>query len=222
MNETKPLEEKALTVIEQAKTLPDIWTAQDFDKAGHFALLINDQIKGILSYFKPQKQNLDQAKDVILAEEKRLLKPLKEMLAYLHPRISCYLREERRKKAEAEEKARADARKQAEEELLARAKKAEDAGNQEAARAIIEEPVVLKAVKRVAEIPKVSGISTIEVWGARITDFPSLVKAVASGQAPMNCLLPNDIFLRAEAKATKGASPIPGVKFFSTDSIRKS
>lgn len=221
MNEPE-LTNKSLTVAERALALPAIQTPEDYSLAGNLTLAINDARKEVQAFFKPQKQNLDQAKKVILDKEKEMLAPLDNALGHVEPLIASYLREQRRIKAEAEAKAQEEARKRAEEELLARAKKAEDAGNQEAARAIIEEPVVLKAVERVAEIPKVRGITTMEVWKARVTDFPALVKAVASGSAPMECLIPSDIFLGREAKATKGVSPYPGVQFYSEDSIRKS
>jgi hypothetical protein len=211
----------SLTVVDRALSLPTIQTPEDYILAGNLTLAINDFRKEIVAHFKKKKADVDVVKKSILDEERVALAPLDNALSHVEPLIASYLREERRKKAEAEAKAQEEARKRAEEELLARAKKAEDAGNQEAARAILEEPVVLKAVGRVAPIPSVRGIATVEVWKFRVTDFPALVKAVASGDAPMECLTADTVFLTKEAKACKGASPYPGVQFYSEDSVRK-
>jgi hypothetical protein len=215
------LETKALTVVERALAFPEIKTPQDFDMAGNLTLALNDARKEVVAFFKPQKYNLDQAKKTILDKEKEMLAPLEKALSFLEPKVAQYLREQRRIREEAQEKAREDARKKAEEELLARATKAESEGHAEVAQAILEEPVVVKSVERVAEVPKVRGIATMEVWKARVTSLPLLIKAVCEDKAPIGCLTADMVFLGKEAKATKGASPWPGVEFFSEDSVRK-
>ena len=214
-------QEKALTVVDEAMTLPAIITPEDFAKAGHLTLLLNDEIKRIKTYFKKQKVNIDAAKKVILDQEREALGPWETAVSRLDPMTATYLREQERLKEEAEERNRAEARRKAEEEILARATKAEAEGQKEVAQAILEEPVVAKRVERVAPIPKVVGIAVITNWKCRVTSLPLLIKAVCEDKAPIGCLTADMVFLTKEAKATKGASPWPGVDFYSEDSVRK-
>lgn len=59
---------------------------------------------------------------------------------------------------------------------------------------------------------KVSGISGRVNYVAEVLDFAALVKAVAAGTAPIECLQANDSFLGAQARAFKKAGPLyPGV-----------
>lgn len=67
-------------------------------------------------------------------------------------------------------------------------------------------------------VPNVSGFSKRTNWSAQVTDFPALVKAVAEGKAPMECLLPNDTVLNSLARAAKSSLDLPGVKSTSTQS----
>jgi hypothetical protein len=215
------LQTKSLTVVDEAMGLPAIITQEDFAKAGHLTHLINDEIKRIETYFKKQKVNLDQAKKVVMDQEKEALGPWKTAASHLDPLVASYLREQERLKEEAEERNRAEARKKAEEEILARATKAEAEGQKEVARAILEEPVVAKRVERVAPIPKVAGIAVITNWKCRVVSLPLLIKAVCEDKAPIGCLMADMVFLGKEAKQTKGESPWPGVEFYSEDSVRK-
>lgn len=58
------------------------------------------------------------------------------------------------------------------------------------------------------------GTSTTTRWHAEVTDFPALVLAVAMGEQPIALLQVNQQALDALARATKGESTIPGVKFW--------
>jgi hypothetical protein len=58
----------------------------------------------------------------------------------------------------------------------------------------------------------VSGISGRVNYTASVTDLMELVKSVAAGTAPIQCLMADEKFLGAQARAFKTAGPLfPGV-----------
>lgn len=61
-------------------------------------------------------------------------------------------------------------------------------------------------------LPKSPGISGRKQWSAEVTDEAALFMAVASGKAPRECLMVNQVFLNSLAKAAKTTLNIPGVK----------
>jgi hypothetical protein len=61
--------------------------------------------------------------------------------------------------------------------------------------------------------PKVDGLSGRTTYTAEVTDLAALVRAVAAGEAPLECLRPDDKFLGAQARAFKKTGLIyPGVQ----------
>lgn len=105
-----------------------------------------------------------------------------------------YKQAQERKAREEREKAAAEARRIAEE---AKAK------NPEA-----PPPVVIAAPVVAKEAPKVSGVSTREVWKFRVTD-PAAV--------PREYLVVDEQKLGAMARSTKGTVTVPGVEFYSEE-----
>jgi hypothetical protein len=60
---------------------------------------------------------------------------------------------------------------------------------------------------------KVDGVSSRTTYAAVVTDLMALVRAVAAGQAPIECLQPDEKFLGAQARAFKKSGFIfPGVQ----------
>lgn len=144
-------------------------------------------------------------------------------------RLDAIAAEERRKKEEAarkaEEAARAKAdemRKQAEiaaaegdtkaaEKLQARAESTEAKG-QDKAEDLRATADMTAAPVVVAAAPAVKGVSKRKTYSANVVDLMALVKAVAAGQQPIECLQANQTFLNQQAKAFKENLNIPGVE----------
>jgi hypothetical protein len=104
--------------------------------------------------------------------------------------------------AEAAARAQAEARQQAE---AAQAAAAEAQATAQTAE-VISMPIAATAVS------KVSGVSGRVNYAAQVDDFMALVRAVAEGKAPAECLCANEKFLGAQARAFKKAGPLfPGV-----------
>lgn len=112
-------------------------------------------------------------------------------------------------------------RKRDEDEALAKAMKAEEAGNKAKADAILEtiQPTPPPAPPpppppvQVAPLrPAAAGVSYRDNWKAEVVDLMALVKAVASGQASIDYLMPNNAMLNSLAKSKKETMAVPGVK----------
>lgn len=79
---------------------------------------------------------------------------------------------------------------------------------------------VITFTPAVVAAPKLSGISTRKTYGALVTNFKVLVAAVAEGKAPLECLIPDQTFLAAQARAYKKEGALfPGVHVVITNSI---
>jgi membrane protein involved in colicin uptake len=71
---------------------------------------------------------------------------------------------------------------------------------------------VVSIAPSVAPPAKVSGISGRVNYTAQVDDFMALVRAVAEGKAPVECICANEKFLGAQARAFKKAGALyPGV-----------
>ena len=62
------------------------------------------------------------------------------------------------------------------------------------------------------DLPKTPGVSSSGRWSAEIYDFSQLVKAVADGKAPIECLLPNQPFINRMAQTSRTTMNVPGVR----------
>lgn len=99
----------------------------------------------------------------------------------------------------------AQAQRAAREKLIA---KNLDKGKDTIAAAIAAKPFV----------PEVQGLSFTERWHAEVTSLLDLVKAVASGKAPIEALSPDYVWLNIQARSFKEKLSIPGVKAVSESS----
>ena len=63
-------------------------------------------------------------------------------------------------------------------------------------------------------ITKIDGISYRDNWKSKVTDFPKLVMAVATGHVPLTVLKVEETALNQLAKSTKGTVNYPGVLFY--------
>ena len=64
----------------------------------------------------------------------------------------------------------------------------------------------------VAPPPQAEGVTSRELWGAEVYDFPALIRAVAEGKVEPAVLQPNMTTLNGLARTLKSALNIPGVR----------
>lgn len=111
---------------------------------------------------------------------------------------------------EAAARGDAEAAAAAQEESRQQAEAAQAAQAEAHATAITAE--VVSFTPTVAAPAKVTGISGRTNYAAQVDDLMTLVKAVAEGKAPIQCVLADEKFLGAQARAFKKAGPLyPGV-----------
>lgn len=83
---------------------------------------------------------------------------------------------------------------------------------QDAAENAVLTAAVVTFTPAVVAPAKIQGISGRVNYTASVTDLMELVKAVAAGTAPVQCLMADEKFLGAQARAFKTAGPLfPGV-----------
>ncbi|MDB5975200.1 MAG: hypothetical protein JWR07_1960 [Nevskia sp.] len=92
-------------------------------------------------------------------------------------------------------------------------KQAEAAANAQAeAQAAAQTAEVISMPIAAPALSKVSGVSGRTNYTAQVDDLMTLVRAVAEGKAPIQCLCADEKFLGAQARAFKKAGPLfPGV-----------
>jgi len=196
---------------------------------------LNQALKAVNDLFRAPKEYLEQAEQAckrpmvaytqeqerIAAEARRVAE---EQAAAERRRLAAEQAEQERLAREAaaaatralEEAAAAaaagdrEAQAKAEEEARAQAQAAENAQAEAQAAAttaeVISMPIAAPAVS------KVSGVSGRVNYTAQVDDLMTLVKAVAEGKAPVQCLCADEKFLGAQARAFKKAGPLfPGV-----------
>lgn len=144
-------------------------------------------------------------------------KPAEDFANLLAARIAAHKQaEEQRRQREAEAAAAAAA---GDAEAAARAQAEAEALQAQAAAAALTAQVVT-VVPEVEAQAKVAGISGRVSYSAEVIDLLELVKAVAAGKAPIECVLADAKFLNAQARAFKKEGQLfPGVNIKAERSI---
>ena len=160
---------------------------------------------------KEMTKPLDESKKSIMDFFRKPVELLESAEKRIKMAMLTYQAEQERIAREAQEKLRLAALKQEEEErrkLEAKAAKQEAKGNTEFAEELREKAadVSVDVAIVTANIQKIEGISTRDVWKFRVIDETIV---------PRDYLIVNDKALGALATATKGSFKIAGVEFYS-------
>lgn len=148
---------------------------------------LDDVKKGIMDLFRPAVEYLEQAETTLKLGLKK------------------YLDEEERKRRELEEAARKVAREQAA-RLEAEAKAAAAQGQAEQARALEQQAAMVPATVMVSSpAPKMSGISSTQVWKFVIENEKLI---------PREYLMVDEAKIRKVVQALKAEANIPGVRVY--------
>jgi len=208
--ETQTVEQRALTVPEQARAIKVV-DAMSYTKAGEILITIKGLRKEIDETFDPIIKKAHEAHKEAIDQKKKVDAPLVEAENIIKPALATYDREQERLRKAEEERQREIARKAEEERRLQEALQAEKEGKREEAQAIIEEPVYVPPVVIERTTPKVSGISMQKVWKFRVVD---------QAQIPREYMVPDLVKIGGVARATKGSIQIPGVEIYSEDIVK--
>lgn len=85
---------------------------------------------------------------------------------------------------------------------------------------ILAQPIEAPVVVVQKMVPKVDGITYRDQWKAHPDiDVKALAAAVAAGTAPVTFLTPNLTAINQFGRATQGAQPVPGIRWFNDRQI---
>ena len=186
-------------------------------------------VKAVNDLFRGPKEYLDKAEATLKRSMVAWTTEQERLAAEARAQAEAAARIERERLA-------AEARAQAQAAALAQAQAqaAEAAGDQAAAQRAMAAAQEAQAQADIAELTsnvisivpaiespaKVSGISGRITYAASVTDLMTLVKAVAAGLAPIECLQADTKFLSAQARAFKKTGALyPGVESIAERSI---
>lgn len=214
--ETKEIAEAKVQVndlVDRAQKLAaNIYDKVSYDAANDLLMYAKGMRKKVTQYFKDLKDPLNKARNELLRKEEEALAPIEKIeRSILGPAMSAFIDEQARLQRIEEQKAQAAARKATEEAQLAAAIAAEAGGDNHAAEAIINEPVIVPPVSvPTFELPK--GSSQRENWKGECFDIRALVKGIVDGKVPITAIEVNTTTLNQFARSTKGTQEWPGVK----------
>jgi len=206
------IKQEALTVVQKAQIVK-IVDQESYE--GAVALLL-DQIKPFrkrwAEYWSQPKEAAYRAYKSILAKFQEGDEPLEKAENQVKAAISAWTQEQERRRQQLQREAEEAARKAQEEELARAAAVAEESGatEEEVEQMIAQAPQVVAAPIQ-PTYEKASGVSTRELWSARVTDIKKLCAAVAKGTVPVSYVEPNMVALNQRAKADKNTLNVPGV-----------
>lgn len=190
---------------------------------------LNQAVKAVNDLFRQPKEFLDQAEAKLKRAMVTWSSEQDRLAAEARAQAEAAARAERERLA-AIERAQAEAARQAQAEAQAAAA----AGDHEAAAAAMATAQAAQQQATVAAITaqvvtvapeveyrgKVTGISGRTTYSADVTDLMALVRAVAEGTAPIECLQADAKFLGAQARAFKKSGQLyPGVTVVAERSI---
>jgi hypothetical protein len=203
---------RAMTMSERACAL--VVADQDgYDRASELAKGIKALRQQAESHHRPVIEAANRTWKAALAALQSIDTPLKGAESILKDKIGCFVEIRRREEEAARLRAQEEARRRAEEEqeALLAAAEAEGASVAEI-EAIIEEPIVVSAVKVAPTFEAAKGVSTRETWSAEVVSVKALCTAIANGTVSSELVLPNMVALNGMARAMKATMNIPGVK----------
>jgi hypothetical protein len=178
-----------------------------------------------LSAAMETKRKAEAARKGLADEQARIEQPLMDAEAVLKRSLLDYEAKEERARLAEEQRLQAEANRRAEEITLAAAAALELEANGNAemlaeAADILEQPIEAPVVSVAKQTAKVQGVTYRDNWKAHPTvNVRDLAAAVAAGKVPENFLTVNMTAINQFARATQGAQPVAGVRFFNDRQI---
>ena len=210
--ETKEIEKELIKVEINAIAL-QVTDNETYAQAGTLLIGYKELGKTIKNYFKPLKENTHKAWEVICDREKEELNKLQPGIQHLNKQMVTYnIEQEQIRKAE-EDRLRDEAEKAERERRLGLALKAVEAGEEEEAKAILEEPGFIPPPIVEKTVPKQAGLAMVTIYKWRLVDINKVPK-------PYLQLRVNEAAVNQTVKALKAQTNIPGIEVYSEQSMR--
>ena len=200
-------------LVLDASKIVQVTTPEELEAANNAGRVLQASTKEVELFYKPLKQQVDAFKAPLLMHEKEFAGPVDAEKRRLGGLITSYNQEVERKRQEAERIAREAADAAAREEALNRAVEIEATEGKEAAEQFLEEPIQAAPVVIQQEAPvRMVGQVGKTSYKCVVTDVKALLKAVASGAAPMQCFVLDQGWLDRKAGLDKDGFDLPGCK----------
>ena len=173
------------------------------------------------------KRKAEAARKGLADEQARMEAPLIDAEGVLKRSLLVWEAKEEETRIAEERRLQAEAQRQAEAVTLAAAAamelEATETGNVEMlaeAQDILEQPIEAPVVVVAKQVPKVQGVTYRDNWKAHPTvNVKALAAAVSAGTVPETFLTVNMTAINQFARATHGAQPVAGVKFYNDRQI---
>jgi len=209
---------EALSWPERARQLV-ILTDGDYEHAGELLHGIKDLRREVDATFDGIIAKAYSAHKEAVGQKKKAEAPLLEAEGILKRGLCAYDTAREAERQAEERRLQEVARQDAERRQLEEAAALELQGHANAdpellweALQLLEQPVQAPVVLLERTTPKVNGLSYRDVWSARVTNLPALIRYVAANPGHAGLLLANGPALNGLARSLKGGMQIPGVE----------
>lgn len=221
-----PKTDKEVHALPERARQIKIHTSADYQAAAEFLKSIKALRAKIDATFDPIIQHAHNTHKEAIGQKKLAEAPLIEAEGLVKGVVVVYLREQERLRLVEENRIRQEnedkIRKQSEEENFKRAQELTAQGDLDGAAQALDAPVEIPTVPVRVEssVPKVSGISLKTRYVVAEVQLMKLIQAVAVGNAPVEALKANDVFLNQQATAFKRVGELfPGVTVKTEDGV---
>lgn len=218
MSTIEHLESQALTIPERARNLK-ISTNADYLGACELVKTIKALRAEIASSFEPIRTKAHQAWKEAIRQQDKVEAPLEEGERRVKAVIALWLTEQERLRKQEELRLQQQAQAEEERRQLENAVILDDLGETDEANRLLDEKVEAPAIVLGRFTPQVQGVSMSQRYSAEVTNLMDLVKAVAQGKAPIQCLKADQVFLNRQAVAMRTAMSYPGVRLKKESSV---
>ena len=212
------LETQALTIPERARNLK-ISTNADYLVACELVKTIKALRAEIALTFEPIRTKAHQAWKETIRQQDKVEAPLEEGERRVKAVIALWLTEQERLRKAEELRLQKQAQEEEERRQLENAVILDDLGETDEANRLLDEQVEVPAIVLPRFTPQVKGVSMSQRYSAEVTNLMELVKAVAAGKAPLQCLKADQVFLNRQAVAMRTAMSYPGVRLKTESSV---
>lgn len=173
------------------------------------------------------KRKADAARKALVDEKDRMEAPLVEAESLIKRSLLAWETAQEEARRAEERRLQLEAQRHAEELAISAAAALEleanaagDSDMLQEAHELMEQPTVAPVVSVAKQMPKVQGVTYRDQWKAHPdVDVRALAAAVAGGSVPATFLTPNMTAINQFARATQGAQPVAGVKFWNDRQI---
>ena len=209
--------------VDELKREVSVWSEQiaaieitdqaSYDLMALTVVELTELERRIVEHHAPIKKATDFAHKTAVKAEKDMLLPVQTAKAQGKLKIVNWDREQERIRREEERRLREEAARREEDLRLQAAVEMEQTGatKEEVETALAQPSAPAPAPVAHPTYEKAQGISTREVWSARIDSIVELCKAIAEGRASAELVLPNTTALNGMARAMRSTMNVPGV-----------